>query len=159
MIKITDELLNILSAEASVSVRKRKNFNFHKQDCDLLQRMLNALEPGTYVRPHKHADPDKREIFILLKGRMAVVEFDDDGNIKDHIILDRRSGNYAAEISDHAWHTVISLGSGSVYYELKDGPYFPATDKIFSDWSPEEGSPEMTAYLEKIIHQVSPDTV
>jgi len=140
MIKITDQLLNSLSSEASVSARKRKNYNFHKQDSDLLQRMLNALEPDTYVRPHKHVNPDKREIFILLKGKIAVIEFDDAGNISDKIILEHALGNYAAEIKTGSWHTVISLGNNSVYYEVKDGPYDPVNDKVFAKWSPEENS-------------------
>jgi len=154
MIKVTKHLLNSLSAEASVSSRKRKNYNFHVQDSDLLQRMLNALEPDTYVRPHKHVSPDKREIFILLRGRIAVVEFDDEGKITDHIILDHSLENYLAEITTGSWHTVISLEKNSVYYEIKDGPYDANTDKVFADWSPEEYSDEQEEYLRKIKREI-----
>jgi cupin fold WbuC family metalloprotein len=152
MIKITNDLLKSLSAEASTSVRKRKNHNFHLTESDLLQRMLNAVEPRSYIRPHKHLNPDKREAFIILKGSMAVVEFDEKGAISDHIILDASIGNYAAEITPASWHTVISLQSGSVYNEVKDGPYNIMKDKIFADWSPEEGSAEADQYL-KTLHE------
>ncbi len=154
MIKITNDLLDQLSFEASISPRKRKNYNFHKEDSDCLQRMLNALEPGTYIRPHKHINPGKREVFILLKGIIAVLEFDDRGNITDHIILDRDKGNYATEITLGAWHTALSLEKGSVYYEVKDGPYDAAKDKIFANWSPEESSENAPLYLKNIINKI-----
>ncbi|MGD0711098.1 MAG: WbuC family cupin fold metalloprotein [Bacteroidales bacterium] len=154
MIKATNDLLKSLSAEASTSVRKRKNHNFHSEESDPLQRMLNAVEPGSYVRPHKHINPDKREVFIILKGSMAIVEFDDKGAISDHIVLDAAKGNYAAEIIPASWHTVISLKEGSVYYEIKDGPYDPVTDKVFADWSPEEGSEDAGKFMNETLEKI-----
>lgn len=154
MKKITNDLLDQLSFEASVYSRKRKNYNFHEEDSDLLQRMLNAIEPGTYIRPHKHINPDKREVFILLKGIMAVVEFDDYGNTTDYIILDKDKGNYAAEITAGTWHTIISLLPGTIYYEVKDGPYNAATDKTFANWSHEENSEKISLYINNIIKNI-----
>jgi cupin fold WbuC family metalloprotein len=154
MIKVTNHLLKSLSAEASTSARKRKNHNFHTIESDPLQRMLNAVEPGSYVRPHKHSNPDKREVFIILKGRMVVVEFDEKGEVSDHILLDASLGNYAAEITPASWHTVISLEIGSVYYEIKDGPYDFNTDKTFADWAPAEGTPEANKYLKTLIEKI-----
>ncbi|HNW96823.1 MAG TPA: WbuC family cupin fold metalloprotein [Bacteroidales bacterium] len=151
MIKITEEMLVSLSEEAKTTKRKRKNFNFHKEDSEILQRMLNALEPTTYVRPHKHINPDKKEIFVLLKGKIAVVEFDDFGNITEKIILSHELKNYAAEITPAAWHTVIAFESGSVYYEVKEGPYDITIDKIFAPWAPEEGFSQVDEYLKRII--------
>jgi len=150
MIKVTSLLLESLSQQAKGSARKRKNHNFHTEDADLLQRMLNAMESTTYVRPHKHVSPDKREIFILLKGKIAVAEFDDAGKIIDQLILSHALGNYLAEIKTGSWHTVVSFDDGSVYYELKDGPYDASSDKVFAAWSPEEGSALATPYLEEL---------
>jgi hypothetical protein len=28
----------------------------------------------SYLRPHKHSDPDKVEVFIVLQGKLAVVD-------------------------------------------------------------------------------------
>jgi cupin fold WbuC family metalloprotein len=154
MIKVRKDLLESLSKEAAASARKRKNHNFHTEESDPLQHMLNAVEPASYIRPHKHLNPDKREAFIILKGRMVVVEFDDKGAISDHIILDASLENYAAEIIPASWHTVISLQSGSVYYEIKDGPYDSKTDKIFAEWSPEEGTAEADQYLKTLREKI-----
>jgi cupin fold WbuC family metalloprotein len=157
MKKITNTELNKLSLEAKNSERKRKNFNFHYSYADPLNRMLNALEPGTYVHPHKHEDPDKREAFIILRGRIVVVIFDNQGNIKDSLILDPEKGNYGVEIPEKVWHTLISLEKGSVIYEVKDGPYSPLDDKNFAPWAPKEGSPECANYLNQILNSLNID--
>ncbi|MEA3445992.1 MAG: WbuC family cupin fold metalloprotein [Bacteroidota bacterium] len=152
MIKIVNkQALSGLSNEAAKSTRLRKNLNFHEFAEDTLQRMLNAFEPDTYICPHKHENPDKRELFILLKGKILIVIFDDSGAVSDSVLLDREKGNYAVEIAPRTWHTVISLEKGSVAFEIKDGPYNNETDKIFAPWAPSENSPEAGKYLNKLL--------
>ncbi|MCX6284177.1 MAG: WbuC family cupin fold metalloprotein [Bacteroidetes bacterium] len=156
MIRIDKTLLDASTAEAKASARRRKNYNFHKEYSDTLQRLLNAMEPLSYVQPHKHEDPDKREVFFALRGRILVVEFDNDGNIIEHIVLDPSSGAYGVEIPERTFHTIVSLETGTVAYEFKDGPYSPIDDKNFASWAPAEGSPEAVPYLEKLIEELAP---
>ena len=144
-------LLDRISLDASQCERKRKNYNFHKEDNDLLQRMLNALQPGTYVRPHKHENPDKREAFIILRGKILIVEFDHSGKVADYIIAGSDTGNYGAEVGPGIWHMIVCLEKNTVYYEVKDGPYNPQEDKIFADWSPPESDPSKHDYLNEIM--------
>ena len=151
MIKITDKLLNTVSNEAKVSDRKRCNYRFHNSNSDNIQRFLNAGEPGTYVRPHKHENPDRVEIFLILKGRFLVNEFNDKGEIIDHIILDSEEGKKGVEIPPKTWHSFIVLKEGSVLYEIKEGPFIKETDKIFAEWAPEEGTKEAQEFNEKIL--------
>ncbi len=155
MIQINKTLLDSVSSEARSVPRKRKNYNFHKDYSDTLQRLLNAMEPMSYIQPHKHEDPDKREAFIALRGRILVVEFDQHGNITGHMILDPLNGVYGAEIPERTFHTIVSLESGSVAYELKDGPYSPIDDKNFASWAPPEGSPDASAYLKDLLRQLN----
>ena len=117
----------------------------------MLQRLINAMEPGTYVHPHKHEHPDKREVFLVLTGTLLVVEFDENGIITDHIILNRNIGNYGVEIAQRTYHTIISIEKGSVAFEMKDGPYDPADDKCFATWAPPENSPDCPAYIQNIL--------
>jgi len=112
--------------------------------------MLNAIEPGSYVQPHKHENPDKREVFLLLKGKLAVVFFNNDGAVTEHIILDNRE-NFGVEIPPSVWHTIIALETGTVVYEIKDGPYSPADDKNFASWAPRERDKNCTAYLKSVM--------
>ena len=150
MKKINHQLLENLSEKAAKSERKRQIQNFHTVASDPLQRMLNALEKETYCRPHRHSIIKKREVFIILKGKLAVLEFDNDGNIIDSILLNSVNGNYAVEIAADTWHTIIALENKTVVYELKDGPYDQLTDKEFAPWSPEEGSAKALDYLQKL---------
>ena len=154
MIRINDDLLNELSAKARKSLRLRMNHNFHTGPEDKLQRMLNAMEPGTYIRPHKHENPDKREAFFALRGTLCVIEFNALGEVTDHTILSVEKVNYGAEIAERTWHSIISLESGSVAYEVKDGPYNPLDDKDFAPWAPAEGSKDAESYLKQLIEQL-----
>ena len=118
MMKITDAIISEASEKAKSSGRKRCNYNFHKSYSDPIQRFLNAVEPNSYLRPHKHEDPDKTEIFLSLKGRVLILEFDDKGSITDHFILDLQDGKIGVEIPPRTWHSFIALQEGSVLYEI-----------------------------------------
>lgn len=151
MIRIDKPLLDRLSNQAKKTDRKRLNLNFHPVPEATLQRMLNAMEPDTYIQPHKHENPDKVEVFFCLRGRLLVVEYNDDGSINDHIILDASTENYGCEIAPRTWHSIICLEPGSVAYEVKDGPYDPADDKHFAQWSPSENDTNALEFNKKIL--------
>lgn len=144
---INSTLIDEVSAKAKASERQRANYNFHEDYSDPINRMLNALEPDTYCQPHKHEAPDKREVFIVLKGTFAVLFFDDKGNITQTEKLSNESGNYGVDIPPRVWHTLVCLEPGSVAYEIKDGPYVRPKDKDFASWAPKEGEPRVTEYL------------
>lgn len=151
MIKIDESLISQYSYKAKTSKRRRMNLNFHKEDAATLQRMLNAMEPDTYIQPHKHENPDKVEVFFVLRGKIVLIEFDEQGNIIDHILLDPKQGNYGGEIPIGVWHTLISLEEGSVAYEVKDGPYDPTVDKSFATWAPAEGNEDCQEYNRRLL--------
>lgn len=151
MIKINSALISEILKKAQASDRKRVNYNFHKSYDAPIQRMLNAAHPGTYVRPHKHENPDKIEVFAILKGRALIVEFDEKGQLVDHMILDPKKDGYAVEIPPRIWHSFIALLPDTVLYEVKEGPYNKDIDKNFAPWAPEEGTDEAQIFNEKIL--------
>jgi cupin fold WbuC family metalloprotein len=151
MIVIDETLTSSVIEEARKSTRLRKNHNFHSDYSDPTNRMLNALEPGTYLRPHKHESPDKWETFLILSGKALVICFDDAGVIMDGAILDHAHGIYGVEIPAREWHTVVALSSGTVLYEVKPGPYVPLDDKNFASWAPVEGSADTNKYLDALL--------
>lgn len=154
MIYIDNRLLDLNVEKAKKSERKRINHNFHTDLSDSFQRMLNTIEPESYCRPHKHSNPPKREVFIILKGKAVVIEFDDNGEVVDKIILKPETGEFGVEIPPHKWHTIISLESGTIVYECKDGPYVPLTDKDFATWAPKEGDTYTTEYNSNLLKQL-----
>ena len=153
MVRIDTDLIEQTSAKAKNSERLRMNYNFHPRLDDPVSRMLNAMEPGTYIRPHKHQDPDRWEVFIALRGRFVVFVFDNDGAITDQAILDASQGKYGVEIPAKAYHCLLSLETGSVAYEIKEGPYMAATAKNFASWAPPEGSPQAKTYMQGLLHK------
>ena len=116
--------------------------------------MLNALSVGTYVRPHRHADKHQSEGFILLRGRLALLIFDEDGQLDraNSLVLAPADGIYGLDIPPLIWHTLVAL-EDSVIYEVKghpNGGYVGERDKSFAPWSPAEGDANASAYLYKL---------
>lgn len=143
---INSPLLDQVSQEANKTPRKRKNYNFHQSE-DRVQRFLNAIESNSYIRPHRHINPLNDEIFLVLKGRGAIFIFDENGSIQEVYELNPETGNFGVDIPGGVLHTIVSLEDGSVFYEVKEGPYNPAAAKHFCEWAPEEDTPEAAEYL------------
>ena len=122
--KIIDQtFIDKVSADAKESPRLRMNYNFHQSLEDKCHRMLNAVEPGTEVPIHRH--PTKDESFVLLRGKVRVTTHNDDGTIKESIVLCAEEGRYGVDIPKGEWHKVESLESGSCFFECKEGPFVP----------------------------------
>lgn len=155
IIKIDASVLEQLALESKQKVRRRTIRNYHQYAADPFQRMLNAMQPDTYVQPHKHDNPDKREVFVVLQGKAVVVTFTDDGKITDHVVLNKEIGNFVAEIPAKIWHTVICLEKNTVLVEFKDGPYDPNADKHFAGWAPAEGEQDTERYKQEVLNQLN----
>lgn len=56
---ISRQILDRLSAEAKLSPRLRKNYNFHSSDQDICHCLLNAMAPDSYIQPHRHLNTSK----------------------------------------------------------------------------------------------------
>lgn len=153
MQRINHRLLKDLQQQAAQSERDRKILNFHKKAADPLQRMVNCIKPGSYVPPHKHQHPEKREVFILITGRLLYLEFDDKGEINGKTILDRDKGEWGVEITPGRYHTIIALEENTCVYEVKDGPYDPETDKNMAPWAPEENAPKAQEFLRQLLEK------
>ncbi len=108
--------------------RRREIHAFHEGSGDTLQRMLNALQPSSYIRPHRHANPAKAENILLIQGSLAFVVFTQDGGIDDFLLLDQKAGNVGIDCKAGVWHTFFALMPDTVIFEVKPGPYDAAND-------------------------------
>jgi cupin fold WbuC family metalloprotein len=154
--KIIDQKkLDRLSKDAAAAKRRRQNLNLHDDYADPCQRLFNAMEPGTYVRPHRHIDPSRSECFIAIRGRMALVVFADDGHVDRIVAFGDGCETVAIDLPPAMWHSLVSLQTGSIFFETKPGPYLPLSDKDFAPWSPAEGSTEVESYLANLMEKVS----
>ncbi len=144
---ISDKQLHRLSAEAAACSRLRKNLNLHPILEDPVQRLFNALEPGTYVRPHRHPRPDGWELMLCARGAFSILVFDEQGTVLDRVDLSAAGGPAAVEIPGQTWHAVVALAPETIMFEVKPGPYSALTDKDFASWAPLEGDPAAETFV------------
>ena len=122
--KIIDQnLLDAVSEKAVVSPRLRMNYNFHETMDAKAQKLLNALEPGTELPIHRHLHTS--ESYILLRGKIRVLFYNESKELTESIELNPMDGKYGIDIPVGQWHTLEVLESGTVIFEVKDGPYTP----------------------------------
>lgn len=148
--RIDNALLDSLCAQAAASPRRRKNHNLHTSDTALAHRLLNAVQTDSYIAPHRHLDPSKDETFVVLRGLMGLIIFDDAGTIKECIKVgaaDTASHVLGVDISAGTWHTSLAIVPDTVILEAKAGPYQPLTEAERAPWAPTEGAPEAAAQL------------
>lgn len=121
--KITQELLDSLTAQAKASLRLRMNMDLRNSPEDGSQRMLNALEPGTPMPIHRHRGTS--ETVVCLRGRLVEEYFDAAGVRVEAVELSPGGPVVALNIPAGQWHTVRVLESGTVILEMKNGAYEP----------------------------------
>ena len=146
-----DEALILRALEGSrSSPRKRIILPLHLDDDEVLNRMLNAVQPGSYVRPHRHTSPPKAESLVVLRGSFGFFTFEDDGEIKTASIIGAGSQVVGIDVRPKVFHTFIALQEDSVVFEVKPGPYVKMLDKDFAAWAPAEFSSGVEEYLAKL---------
>ena len=122
--KITQAILDELTAKAKESPRLRMNLDLRDSAGDTSQRMLNAIEPGSPLPIHRHRHTS--ETVVCLRGRLVEEFYDELERIcTDRIELSPNGPVVALNIPAGQWHTVTVLESGTVILEMKDGPYKP----------------------------------
>jgi hypothetical protein len=111
------------------SPRRRVIQPFHKQNSETLHRMLNAVQPDSYV----------------------FFTFDDDGSVTDSVLLSHDGDAFGVDLVPGIYHTFVALEPDTVIYEVKDGPYVASNDKSFAPWAPAEGDPAAPAYMARLL--------
>lgn len=152
------QFLDDLRGQAKVSPRLRQHRNVHQSYQEASQRLFNAIEPGSYIRPHRHTSDPREELLIAVRGVMAMVTFDDQGAVTKVLRFgsDRHGDEMAvgAEMSSSTWHTVIALEPGCVLLEVKAGPFDPNQPKDLAPWAPEEGTSTAVSYLQQLMLRI-----
>ena len=120
--KITQGLLDSLTAKAKASPRLRMNLDLRDSDSDGSQRMLNAIEPESVVPIHRHQKSS--ETVVCLRGRVVEEFYDElERTGTEAIELSPNGPVVALNIPAGQWHTLRALESGSVILEMKNGKY------------------------------------
>ncbi|MBI3149307.1 MAG: WbuC family cupin fold metalloprotein [Betaproteobacteria bacterium] len=147
MTPITSALLDATSAAARQAPRRRMNHNFHSGPEHPCHRLLNAIEPESYVRPHRHRATDKDETMMVLRGRLGVITFDHQGEPLATQDLTAAGEACGVTLAAGEWHTVVALEPGTIFFEAKAGPYEPLAPDESAVWAPMEGAIDTHRFL------------
>jgi cupin fold WbuC family metalloprotein len=139
---IDQDLFDAVAAQAREAPRRRRNHNLHRES-DGVQRFLNVLQPGTYVRPHRHLREQAGsgfECFLVLQGAIGLLVLGESGEVIALRRLEAGGPLRGVELAEGQFHTLVALSPDTVLFELKQGPYRPSTDKDFLSTFPPEGT-------------------
>lgn len=144
--------LDDLSTRAESLPRRRLHSNVHKSYQEPVQRLFNAIGIDSYIHPHRHSLQSGQELLLAMRGRMALVTFDDTGSVLCVTPFGQSHGgdvaeNVGVELPSGLWHTVVAEVSGSVLFEAKRGPFQPDQAKELAEWAPAEGTAEAEKYF------------
>ena len=147
---LTQEQIDRGCRAAAESPRKRIILPVHRRQSDPMQRVINFLQPGTYVRPHHHPRPGQVEFIHVLQGRMGILIFDPRGQIE--AVHDLSAGPLGViDLEEGIWHSLVCLEPNTVITEAKMGPYDPQNDKFFAEWAPAESDPAAEDAVSKFL--------
>jgi cupin fold WbuC family metalloprotein len=125
--KITQTILDNLTAQAKENPRLRMHLDLRDSAEDQSQRMLNAIEPGSPMPIHWHRHSS--ETMVCLRGKLVVEYYDElERMCTDSFVLEPNGFNVAVCIPMGQWHTVHAMESGTVILEMKNGAYEAISD-------------------------------
>ncbi len=128
------------------SKRGRAVAVIHPPEKKGLRVIVNAIQPPSYIQPHKHMSA---EYFAPIRGQFGIAFFDESGQILEKYTLSRDNVQFI-EIPLGRFHTAVALDSDSVLLDMSEGPYNPKEYKEFPQWAPKEPEEGLAGYGEEI---------
>lgn len=122
------DFLDSLTVKAKENERLRQHYDLRNSEDDNCQMMLNAVEPGTVLKIHKH--PHSSTLTIVLRGSVLIHIYNDEGVVLKSVKLTTDSCP-GFTVLENEWHNLESLETGTVIYEQKGCKYDPKTDSVF----------------------------
>ena len=133
-----------LQGKAKQSPRLRAYFNLHQSYEEPIQKTLIYILKGSYIPPHFHRHTHQKELFLVLEGKVKVLFFEQDGAIKEIMLLGQGE---MIEILSYSIHTVVCLSHSAKILEVKQGPFVASDCKEFLEWTIPENHKESSSFL------------
>jgi cupin fold WbuC family metalloprotein len=146
IVQVDQSILDMLREAAPQAPLKRVRLNAHRGDDAIVQEMILAVARDSYIAPHKH--PGKSESFHIVEGKLDVVLFDDDGQIREVLHLgDLFSGKpFYYRVSQARFHAVVIQSEVAILHETTNGPFIKE-ETVYAPWAPRAEGPEAEKYL------------
>ena len=133
---IDDALLADVAVKARQAERLRINYNFHRSTDEPVNRLLNTMNRGSYLPVHRHLSPERTESCVVVKGKIGLSIYDDNGREIVRRIVGPDCGCYGFDIEAGVWHGLVVLEDDTTLFEIKQGPYAPITSENLAPWTP-----------------------
>lgn len=150
---ITNPLIDSVIDRARRSPRLRMNYNLHRDEAEPVNRLLNAMHRGTFVPVHRHLNPSLSESCVVLRGRVGVVIYDEEGHVTERRLVGRDTDACGFDIEAGIWHSLVVLEDDTVLFEVKQGPYTPLAAENIAPWSPDAQDEEAQRTFVKALEQ------
>ncbi|MEQ7918118.1 WbuC family cupin fold metalloprotein [Xanthomonas sp. WHRI 1810A] len=134
-----------LAEGASANPRGRQHHNLHQME-EPCHRMVVGMQPSTYVPPHRHLSADKAECLLVLKGRLGVLLFSEEGQLLSTTVLQAGGEVLGVDLPPGTFHGLVVLEPDSIMFECKAGPYRPVSEAELASWAPHEGDAGVADY-------------
>jgi cupin fold WbuC family metalloprotein len=148
--------INFLRRKVASNQKGRVRINFHQDNSDLLHEMIIAIQPDSYIQPHKH--PGKSESFHIIYGAVDIVIFEDDGAIREVVSLaaEDEAKAFYYHMSKPFFHTLIINSDLLVVHEITNGP-FVKNGTVFGSFAPADSASAIaiTSWHDELIERVS----
>ena len=151
---LSDNELEKYLENAKLSIKKRYPKILHKTG-DKFNQVFNFMMKNSYMQPHLHPGPEKIEHIHILKGEIATIFFNEEGQINEFTIL-KPGGIELVKVPAFTWNTYVVLTEKAVTYETMMGIYDIKTWKNFANWTPKESSKNSFSYLKSLKNSVNP---
>lgn len=149
--KILDDnkIAELLEASCR-SPRRRVHHLFHDGEDAPIHKLYIAMQPDSYIQPHRHVGANRWEMLTIIKGAGYFYTFNDKGEILSKHLLSTDGPNYSIEVNAGVWHVFVSIRENTVIQEVKSGPYMKPEPGDFAAWAPAEGEPGVFQFLEEL---------
>ena len=145
-------MVEFLISQAKSNFTLRARLCAHRDINDPVHEMIIVHHLGNYIAPHRHID--KTESFHIIRGRLAVVLFTDEGNILDKVLMtaEPNAGCFYYRLQESLFHTVVPLTDTIVFHETTTGPFYPG-DMIVPEWAPTKNDvPAFQSFLASVVN-------
>ena len=151
---IDRELMDAVAQKAAASPRRRMNYNFHRSTDEKVNRLLNVMHRGSYLPVHRHLSPDRCESSVVVKGRIGVLFYDEEGNLTDKREVGPACDCVGFDIDAGVWHGLVVLEDDTVLFEIKQGPYAPIVPENIASWMPDAADDEAVESYVKALEKL-----
>lgn len=149
--RLFDHALAAALSDASRALpRGRSHHCMHRDDADAVHRLFVAMQPDSYIQPHRHLDPFKAESLVVVRGMLGFIEFDDRGGVVSSARIGEHGDGMGIDIPPGCWHGIVALEPDTLFFETKAGPYRALADEERAAWAPAEDDPAVQTALQRL---------